>query len=305
MSATSKNDKPQTSVSALSNPFSTSGGGVDFEHRVQATFLLALLVEGFSPLLNLPITSVLFQAKRSGYDTDDIVLFSSSDTYSVKIICQIKHRVTITEKNEIFKDVIASAWSDFNKSTFNKQTDKIVLISGAVANANSLRFIYDQANGASNANDFVDRIGKPGYSNDTNREKLNAIKSLLKKANSGQDVTVEQLWEFCKVFTILVFDLDYESSVNEFLIYALIASNCKDNAVSVWAQLVDHAARCDKAAAHATLANIPEYIKQKFKNILTIDESIPEALDFDNDSVWAKLALVGSWNEKMILIRNF
>ena len=84
MSATSKNDKPQTSVSALSNPFSTGGGGVDFEHRVQATFLLALLVEGFSPLLNLPITSVLFQAKRSGYDTDDIVLFSSSDTYSAK-----------------------------------------------------------------------------------------------------------------------------------------------------------------------------------------------------------------------------
>ena len=305
MSATSKNDKPQTSVSALSNPFSTGGGGVDFEHRVQATFLLALLVEGFSPLLKVPITSVLFQAKRSGYDTDDIVLFSSSDTYSVKIICQIKHRVTITEKNEIFKDVIASAWSDFNKSTFNKQADKIVLISGAVANANSLRFIYDQANGASNANDFVDRIGKPGYSNDTNREKLNAIKSLLKKANSGQDVTVEQLWEFCKVFTILVFDLDYESSVNEFLIYALIDSNCKDNAVSVWAQLVDHAARCDKAAAHATLANIPEYIKQKFKNILTIDESIPEVIDFDNDSVWAKLALAGSWNEKNDFDKKF
>ena len=144
----------KVTVSALSNPFSTGGGGVDFEHRVQATFLLALLVEGFLPLLNLPITSVLFQAKRSGYDTDDIVLFSSSDTYSAKIICQIKHRVIITENNEIFKDVIASAWSDFNKPTFTKQTDKIVLISGAAANANSLRFIYDQANGASNANDF-------------------------------------------------------------------------------------------------------------------------------------------------------
>ena len=87
----SKKTKKTTTytVSALSNPFSTGGGGVDFEHRVQATFLLALLVEGFSPLLNLPITSVLFQAKRSGYDTDDIVLFSSLDTYFAKLICQI------------------------------------------------------------------------------------------------------------------------------------------------------------------------------------------------------------------------
>ena len=295
----------ETTVTALSNPFSTGGGGVDFEHRVQATFLLALLGEGFSPLLNFPITSIAFQGKRTKYDIDDIVVFASSNTYSAKLLCQIKRGITITANNDIFEEVIVSAWSDFNKPTFNKRTDKIVLISGFVANVNSLRFIYDQANGASDANDFVDRIERPGYSNDVNREKLNAIKIFLKKANNDQDVTDEQLWEFCKIFTILVLDLDYESSVNEFLIHALIASNCKDNATTVWAQLVDFAARCDKAASHITLDKIPEHIKQKFKNILTIDESIPEALDFDNDSVWAKLALVGSWNEKNDFDKNF
>lgn len=63
MTTKAKHDKEITAatVSALSNPFSTGGRGVDFEHRVQATFLLALLVEGFSPLLNLQITSVIFQ----------------------------------------------------------------------------------------------------------------------------------------------------------------------------------------------------------------------------------------------------
>lgn len=307
MSGKSKIDKDtaKTTVSALSNPFSTGGGGVDFEHRVQATFLLALLTEGLHPLLNSPITSVLFQAKSSGCDTDDIVLFSSSNTYSAKVVCQIKHGITLTENNATFKDVIVSAWSDFNKPTFNKRTDKIVLISGAVANANSLRFIYDQANGALDANDFVDRIYRPGYSNGTNREKLNAIKCLLKKANNDQDVTDEQLWAFCKVFTILVFDLDYESSINEFLIRALIASNCKENAVSVWAQLVDYAAKCDKTAAYTTLDNIPEYIKQKFKNILAISDTTFETLNFDIDSVWAKLALIGSWSEKNDFDKKF
>lgn len=304
--AVSKTDKTKTTVSALSNPFSTGGGGVDFEHRVQATFLLALLVDGFSPLLFLPITSMQFQAKRSGYDTDDIVLFSSSsDTYSAKLICQIKRGITITESNDTFKNVIVSAWSDFNKSTFNKQTDKIVLISGSVPNANSLRFIYDQANGAFDANDFIDRIVRPGYSNSANRDKLNVIKKFLGLANNNQDVTDEQLWGFCKVFTILVFDLDYESSINEFLIRALIASNCKDNAVYVWEQLVDYAARCDKAAAHITLNSIPEHIKRNFKNILAISETMPETFNFDIDSVWAKLALVGSWNEKNDFDKKF
>lgn len=59
--------------------------------------------------------------------------------------------------------------------------------------------------------DFIDRISRANYSNATNREKLKIIRDYLKEANNNQDVTDEQLWGFCKVFTILVFDLDYES----------------------------------------------------------------------------------------------
>lgn len=291
-------------VSALSNPFSTGGGGVDFEHRVQATFLLALLVEGFSPLLNLPITSVIFQGKRSGHDIDDVVVISSCDEYTAKLSCQIKHGIKLTENNT-FKEVLVSAWSDFNKSDFNRQTDKIVLVSGTVANANSLRFIFDQANAASDDKDFSDRIERSSYSNETNRQKLNIIKKYLKEANGKQEVSDKQLWEFCKVFTILVFDLDYESSVNEFLIRALISSNCKEDAIAMWSQLVDYAARYDKAAAHVTLSNIPDHITQKFKNIITSPNNTPELFNFDVDSFWAKLALVGAWNEKNDFDKQF
>ena len=141
-------------VNNLSNPFSTGGGGVDFEHRVQATFLLALLVKGFSPLLDLPVTSLDFQAKRLDKDIDDIVVTASAESRSAKLLCQIKHGITLGD-NSTFKEVIAAAWSDFNKETFDPNADKIVLISSSVPNANSLRFIHDQANGASSARDFV------------------------------------------------------------------------------------------------------------------------------------------------------
>lgn len=254
-------------------------------------------MEGFTPLLNSPITSVRFQGKRPGNDIDDVIVESCLDTHSAKLLCQIKHGVSLT-RNKTFKEVLISAWSDFNKATFNKQNDRIILISGTVRNANSLRFIYDQATIAMDSEDFIDRINRANYSNDTNREKLKIIRDYLKEANNNQDVTDEQLWGFCKVFTILVFDLDYESSVNEFLIRALIASNCNDDPLSTWSQLVDYAARFDKAAAHITLNQIPDFIKQKFTNIISIKDDTIEPIDFTIDSFWAKLALIGSWSEK-------
>ena len=163
-----ENSIKASTIAALSNPFSTGGGGVDFEHRVQATFLLALLVEGFSPLLGLPITSIDFQAKRQGYDTDDFVVMSSKNGHVSKLLCQIKHGIQITE-NETFQKVISAAWCDFKKTEFNKQRDKIVIITNPITNANTnaLRFIYDQANSASNSEDFLDRINRLGYSNQT------------------------------------------------------------------------------------------------------------------------------------------
>ena len=57
----------------LSNPYSTGGGGQNYEHHAEALFLLALLVDGFVPVLNEPITKLHFQAKHLGYHTDDVV----------------------------------------------------------------------------------------------------------------------------------------------------------------------------------------------------------------------------------------
>lgn len=301
-----ENSIKASTIAALSNPFSTGGGGVDFEHRVQATFLLALLVEGFSPLLGLPITSIDFQAKRQGYDTDDFVVMSSKNGHVSKLLCQIKHGIQITE-NETFQKVISAAWCDFKKTEFNKQRDKIVIITNPITNANTnaLRFIYDQANSASNSEDFLDRINRLGYSNQTKRDKLKIIKKYLQEANNSQALTADELWEFCKVFTILVFDLDYESSVNEFLIHALITSNSKEDAPSVWGQLVDLAGRYDRSAKHVEFCDIPDFIKDKFKNINDNFDNIANSFDFSTDLFWAKLSLVGSWKEENEFDKHF
>ena len=70
-------NKKDYDVAKLSNSFSTGSGGANFERRVQAVFLLALLVDGFSPIIDAPIKQLEFQAKHLGIDVDDLVVVSS------------------------------------------------------------------------------------------------------------------------------------------------------------------------------------------------------------------------------------
>ena len=51
----------------LSNPFSTGGGGNNFETRVHASFVTLMLSGGFAPCLPpWPIKEVKLQGKRLG-----------------------------------------------------------------------------------------------------------------------------------------------------------------------------------------------------------------------------------------------
>ena len=54
--------KQKDDIAKLSNAFSTGGGGDNFQRRIQAVFLLALLVDGFSPILNMLVERGAFQA---------------------------------------------------------------------------------------------------------------------------------------------------------------------------------------------------------------------------------------------------
>ena len=303
--STSKNNK---TLASLSNPFSTGGGGVDFERKVQSTFILTLLIEGFSPLLNASVTSLDFQAKRLGWDIDDLLVTSLEDEQERKLLCQIKHGVAFTASNTAFKEVVCAAWSDFNKPKFDKQHDKIALITGLSSKSDVLRFIYTQAKASKDEKDFIQRIYERNYSSNDNREKLEVIKQCLRNAK-GEEVTECELWEFCKVFAVLVFDLAYENSVNEFLIQTLILSNSKTNTAEAWEKLLNYAGQCNKTAAHVNIENMPEHIKELFeKEALKFE--MPANLDsFSPDTLWAKLALLGGWDENnqfdKQLIENF
>ena len=151
-----------------------------FEQQIQAMFLLSLLIDGFCPAMNEQTKKVHFQAKHLGYDVDDLVVITYRNQSEGKMACQIKHSITATEKDKTFQEVICAAWNDFNKEDFDRDRDRIALVTAQISNKaqQSLRFLHVEAIGAIDAEAFMERIDMPVFSNNDNQKNVSCYKRM-------------------------------------------------------------------------------------------------------------------------------
>ena len=119
----------------MSSSFATGGGGIDFENRVQAAFVVMMLCKGNVPTLNNShITQILFQGDDEGFCTDDLIVYTKNDYAERKLLIQAKYTISFTAGDENFNKVIEDAWKDYNNSSiFNKDLDKIAVISNELS----------------------------------------------------------------------------------------------------------------------------------------------------------------------------
>lgn len=284
----------------LSNSFSTGGGGVQFEYCVQAMFLLTLVVDGFSPVLNKPVKCIVFQGKRMGYDIDDVIIETETNgLISGKLHCQIKHDITISKGDLIFKEVLRAAWSDFTKETFDKTNDKIALVTGFISKETmkELREIHEKAVFTDSPFRFFSDIETPVFTSRKIKERVELISEILKEINSGQEISQEELWMFFRVFVLLIVDLDYKNHVNESLIKSLIKASSKENPNNVWAKLFQFAAQCDKLGATITIENFDRDILSDFKIDISVNDN---KTVFNSNKLFSRLLVLGSWDENNI-----
>ena len=161
----------------LSNPYSTGGGGSRFESHVQASFLALMLTGGYAPCLPCrSISKIKLQGKYAGYETDDLIVFThgASDEDGGKLLGQVKHSISITEGDNIFGEVILSAWKDFNNpKCFRKGVDVIALITGPLSATDiaDVRTILDWARHAESAKELFENIELAKFSSANKRKK--------------------------------------------------------------------------------------------------------------------------------------
>ena len=219
LNETSKPVNTEKSGKELSAPFASGGGGLLFENQVQTVFVVLMLTGGVVPCLpSWPIVKIKLQGRYAGYHTDDFIVFveQPGSGNSAKLLAQIKHNVAISEGDSTFSEVIDAAWHDFkNADVFDPSTDALALICGPLSahDIENARVLLEWARTSETAKEFLDKVELTKFSSEAKRNKLQAFKTQLKKANKGVDLTDDELWEFLKSFHILSYDLDVKSGV--------------------------------------------------------------------------------------------
>lgn len=296
----------------LSNAYSTGGGGVHFENRVQASFVVLMLTGGFSPCLpTWPITEVKLQGKYQNFDTDDLIIYvkQSYSDRQAKLLGQIKHYVKITKGDNVFGEVIQSAWNDFNNiEIFNRDTDAIALITGPLNAKDTVhvRGLLRQAEFSKDADDFIKRVTLGKFTSNEQREKLDVFKFHLNKANQNIELTDEQLWEFMKSFHLLIYDLDIKGVILS-LLHSLIGQYSENRSEDLLALIEQDITYKSENAGSITMSTIPKNILSAFQE--PVERTIPDKFvkpivtvepdwnhsEFSDGLIIANF--LGSWNE--------
>ncbi len=264
-----------------SNPFSTGGGGVNFETRVQAAFTLSLLTKSCVPCLSQDMRAkeLKFQNKYDGVNTDDFVLVATDrNNNESKLYAQIKHEITISESiDSMFAEVINSAWKDFNSTDFSIENDSIVLITGVLPklDVNNTLPILEWAKYSSDSADFIKKSTTKGFTSDAKIKRIDIFRTQLTKANEGNAITDDELWRFLKIFQVISLDLDAKYSVVANLLCSLIQCYSDESPSLVLAKLVTCVQEINQNAGVLTQDNAPKEVKLLFGS--------PSKVNFEND----------------------
>jgi len=254
-----------------SNPFSTGGGGVNFETRVQAAFAVSMLSGGVAPCLpSFSITGLKLQGRYLGFHTDDLIVLAEQPQTGeeAKLLIQIKRDISITEASEIFAEVIKNAWADFKNENFSHKIDAIALITASLSkDATHVRSLLEWARYSVDENEFFHKVNTEQFSSQEKRNKLQVFRIHLKTANQGTEVSDEQLWEFLKIFHLIGYDLDTESGSTLSLLLSLISKCSSENPQLVWSRVLDVVQTANQNAGTLSLKTLPKDIIQLFNNV--------------------------------------
>lgn len=298
-------------MAQVSNPFSSGGGGHNFETRVQASFAVLMLAGGFAPCLQpWPIKKIKLQGKHDGldgYNFDDLIVFTEKPRGGNKrrLLYQIKSYIKITKNSKLFSEVIKSAWDDYNNSSiFTKRKDCIALITGPLSSTdtNYVRSLLEWARGRKDHQEFFTDVDRGLFSSKGKQDKLEVFRTQLKNANGGTELSDEELFDFLKLFHLLGYDLDVKAGVIRSLLHSVIGQHRMDDVHGLWAKIIDTVQYANQNGETITVDSFSEDIREVF--VRPEEQTIPpQFADVTPQPVapthdLAIANLLGKWSER-------
>lgn len=240
--------------------FSKGGGGTTFEISVQAAFLTTLIIRGNAPSLEAnEIIEIAFQTTNRGYETDDLLVIAKSTIGQHRLLAQIKHNLTFTADNTIFKEVIKAFWKDYNDpQLFDPNRDKLVIIKNGLnkEDRNHIKSLFNWAKTHATENDFLLEVNRIK----AKKERLDIFKEVLKEANNNSDLADKEIWEFLRCLDVLDYDFLNQTSVDEAYFLNLIKLSKHNNTSTtdkeIWDSILSYTSKLNKDGGSVTIESI-------------------------------------------------
>lgn len=242
--------------------FQKGGGGTNFEQSVQTAFLITLLIRGNVPCVSSSeLTEVAVQVTNKGYQTDDIFALAKSGNAEHRLLIQVKHNISFTADNQIFKEVISAFWKDYSNTTlFDKAKDKLIVVKSGLTQdeRNHLKSLFNWAVNHATETDFLSEVNRIK----AKKDRLEVFRVVLKEANNSTDLTDKEIWEFLKCVDVLEYDFLNEGSIdrNYFLNLIKLSKSKESTATEkeIWDSVLAYVATLNPNGGSATLESIKD-----------------------------------------------
>lgn len=257
----------------ISNPYSTGGGGYDFEILVGTFYLISMLKRSVPLGLNKGfIEGISFQAKYNGHLLDDIVLKCSNNcTLSI----QVRHDVKFTKKNTEFNSLLKECLKNFKKPDFNPAKDKNCIVVGVFhININQIRKICKYSETSLSHDEFLKKIKAQNFLDIKGKELFDVISGIIKEDEGHNDIKENhetnvniKIWKFFKSFLILHIEIEsdsathYNQSLNN--LGDLLKNPSRDQ-VPAFSYLKNQVAKYDKYAGSFNYNSLFDDISSRF-----------------------------------------
>lgn len=228
------------------SPELAGGAGFTFEDAVAATYLTALLQEGYAAgVENRTVSRVALQQRDFGEPLDDVIVdFRAADADLARLSLQVKRALTISkaETNTDFRDIVRDSWSTLHKPNFRHGIDRYGAAVGDLASnrGRAFRFLCELARASVETAEFDSRFEEAGNANALVREIRADVVALIEQTSSTIPSAVD-VHQFFAHFVLIEFDYLHEggtslpTSLNA--VRTCLAAGRETDAPAVWATI--------------------------------------------------------------------
>jgi hypothetical protein len=288
--------------SSIASVISTGAGGTVFEHHIGASFLSLLLTGGFLPLFPQAVPSkVNFQAKRLGWNTDDLVIEGADSSGQRRILAaQVKRTFSVSLNDSDCRKTLLAAWNDFNNSAlFNSSCDALILIVHLGTNRllGDFKWLLDQARASSSVDDFMHRRSGEGLLNKKSKTDCETVQMILEE-ETGYSISDQELWKFLCTFHVVSYDLSCQSSKDESWVRSMLALVVTDghpesSASATWSELINLSALAAANGYSFERDNLPDTMLARHRRVAPSEHSAVIALRQHSEVVLKRVSDVG------------